>query len=41
MWPVQLFREREPERLQIEIRDTGVGFEPSRVEEPKIEEKLI
>lgn len=30
----------EPERLEITIQDTGIGFEPSEVEEPKIEEKL-
>jgi serine/threonine-protein kinase RsbW len=30
----------EPERLDIEIKDTGVGFDPGDVEEPKIEEKL-
>ena len=30
----------EPERLEITIRDTGVGFEPKSVEEPRIEEKL-
>ena len=30
----------EPERLQIAVRDTGRGFEPSEVIEPKIEEKL-
>lgn len=30
----------EPERLDIEITDTGVGFDPGEVEEPKIEEKL-
>jgi serine/threonine-protein kinase RsbW len=27
-------------RLEITIRDTGVGFDPSEVEEPTIEEKL-
>jgi anti-sigma regulatory factor (Ser/Thr protein kinase) len=30
----------EAERLEITIRDKGVGFEPNAVEEPKIEEKL-
>ncbi|MDX1503557.1 MAG: ATP-binding protein [Thermoanaerobaculia bacterium] len=30
----------EPEKLQISIRDTGHGFEPTEVEEPRIEEKL-
>jgi len=28
------------EKLQIEIADLGVGFEPDQVEEPRIEEKL-
>jgi len=32
--------EDEPEELVITIRDRGVGFEPSAVEEPRIEEKL-
>ena len=32
--------DEEPERLQISIHDTGVGFRPERVEVPKIEEKL-
>ena len=31
----------DPERLQITIRDSGVGFAPDTVEQPKIEEKLI
>jgi serine/threonine-protein kinase RsbW len=30
----------EPERLDVVIRDTGVGFLPSELTEPKIEEKL-
>jgi serine/threonine-protein kinase RsbW len=30
----------DPERLQITIRDSGVGFVPNSVERPKIEEKL-
>lgn len=28
------------ERLEITIRDSGVGFDPSEVEEPTIEEKI-
>ena len=32
--------EEEPEKLQISIRDTGVGFRPEDVAEPRIEEKL-
>ena len=31
---------RKPERLQIVIRDTGVGFNPGTVAKPTIEEKL-
>ncbi len=30
----------EPEKLLITVRDTGRGFEPTEVAEPKIEEKL-
>ena len=30
----------EPERLQITIKDSGVGFAPSKLEKPRIEEKL-
>ena len=30
----------EPEKLQITITDSGIGFSPDDVEEPKIEEKL-
>ncbi len=30
----------DPERLQITIRDSGVGFTPDSLEQPKIEEKL-
>ena len=30
----------EPEMLQITITDTGIGFSPDDVEEPRIEEKL-
>ncbi len=32
--------EKEPEKLQIRIEDSGVGFSPNSVQEPKIEEKL-
>jgi serine/threonine-protein kinase RsbW len=32
--------DKEPEKLQITLRDTGVGFQPDDVEEPRIEEKL-
>ena len=30
----------KPEKLQITITDTGIGFSPDDVEEPIIEEKL-
>jgi len=30
----------EPARLQVVVRDRGVGFEPDGLEEPRIEEKL-
>ena len=32
--------DRKPERLQIVIRDTGVGFNPGTVAKPTIQEKL-
>ncbi len=32
--------ENQPERLQIVLRDTGVGFDPKDVARPSIEEKL-
>lgn len=31
---------KEPEKLQIRIEDSGVGFEPDSVQDPRIEEKL-
>jgi serine/threonine-protein kinase RsbW len=30
----------DPERLDVVVRDRGVGFQPSEISEPKIEEKL-
>jgi serine/threonine-protein kinase RsbW len=30
----------KPEKLEITIQDTGIGFEPEAVEKPRIEEKL-
>lgn len=32
--------EREPERLEVVVRDTGIGFSPDMLAEPTIEEKL-
>ena len=32
--------ENDPEKLQITLRDTGIGFRIDEVEEPRIEEKL-
>lgn len=32
--------QREPERLEITVRDKGVGFSPEELAEPRIEEKL-
>ena len=32
--------EYKPERLEVVVRDTGVGFAPDDLEEPRIEEKL-
>jgi serine/threonine-protein kinase RsbW len=31
----------EPERLEVTVRDTGVGFVPGELEDPRIEEKLV
>jgi serine/threonine-protein kinase RsbW len=31
---------REPEALEIRVRDEGVGFSPQAVEEPRIADKL-
>jgi len=30
----------EPERLEIQVRDRGVGFSPDAIEDPKIEQKI-
>ena len=32
--------EREPQALEITVRDAGVGFAPAALEEPRIEDKL-
>jgi len=31
---------REPDRLEITVRDSGVGFSPDELKEPRIEDKL-
>lgn len=31
---------RDPEKLRITVRDTGIGFNPDEQAEPRIEEKL-
>lgn len=36
----EVLGEREPESLRITVRDTGVGFAPTDVEEPTINGKL-
>jgi serine/threonine-protein kinase RsbW len=32
--------DKDPEKLRITVRDTGIGFSPGELEEPVIEEKL-
>lgn len=36
----QILTDQEPQRLQIKVADTGVGFVPEDVEMPRIEDKL-
>lgn len=36
----RLFGAAGPERLEIRVHDRGVGFQPDRVEEPNLAEKL-
>jgi serine/threonine-protein kinase RsbW len=31
---------RDPEKLRITVRDSGIGFSPENIEEPTIQEKL-
>jgi serine/threonine-protein kinase RsbW len=36
----EVLGEKDPEKLRITVRDTGVGFEPERMDDPRIEDKL-
>jgi len=36
----QILTDHEPQKLQIKVEDTGVGFIPDDVEKPRIEDKL-
>ena len=36
----EILTEEEPQKLQIKVEDTGVGFAPDDVEMPRIEDKL-
>jgi len=36
----EVLGEKDPEKLRITVRDTGVGFEPESMDEPRIEDKL-
>ena len=36
----EVLGEKDPEKLRITVRDTGVGFSPEELAEPTIEEKL-
>jgi serine/threonine-protein kinase RsbW len=36
----EVIGDKDPEKLRITVRDSGVGFSPSEVEEPVIEEKI-
>lgn len=33
--------DKDPEKLRITVRDTGIGFNPDEQKEPKIEEKIL
>jgi serine/threonine-protein kinase RsbW len=36
----EVLGEKDPEKLRITVKDTGVGFSPEELAEPTIEEKL-
>ncbi|HTQ78941.1 MAG TPA: ATP-binding protein [Thermoanaerobaculia bacterium] len=36
----EVLGDQEPESLRITVRDTGIGFQPTGVQEPHIEDKL-
>ena len=36
----EVIGDKDPEKLRITVRDSGVGFSPDTVEEPVIEEKI-
>jgi serine/threonine-protein kinase RsbW len=36
----EVLGDKDPEKLRITVRDTGVGFSPEELAEPTIEEKL-
>ena len=36
----EVIGDKDPEKLRITVRDSGVGFSPDDVEEPVIEEKI-
>jgi serine/threonine-protein kinase RsbW len=36
----EVLGDKDPEKLRITVRDTGVGFSPDEIEEPMIEEKI-
>jgi serine/threonine-protein kinase RsbW len=36
----EVLGEKDPEKLRITVRDTGIGFAPEAMAEPRIEDKL-